>query len=298
MAVDAQELGDAVSKTTAYVEQLSANIDTISAHGGSAYSTALGQRAAARETLELVITLCQAIDHIRSQIEASQQRVSGLGDRSHEVRTIMESISRIAARTDLLALNASIESIRAGEHGRGFAIVAEEVRKLAEQTGQASREALGLIESVQAESKEAGQHLGQQRSSAADGLRRAQQAEQLLARMIEASDDVAHRAADTSNMARLQLQLVRDLVNAVERIANTAKAGRSRAEKARWATKALREAARQLEGSLTPLRRCRPATARVASRPLPAADPAGLSASDESVPGAATSRNLDRVGFQ
>lgn len=280
ITADAQELGDSVSKTTAYVEQLSGNIDTISAHGGSAYSTALAQRAAARETLEHVVTLSQVIDRVRMQIEASRQRVHSVADRSHEIRALIENVSRIAARTDLLALNASLESIRAGEHGRGFAIVAEEVRKLAEQTSQASREALGLIEAVQAESKDTGQLLEQQQSFAGDEVTRAQQVEQSLGRMIEAADDVAHRAADTSNVARLQLQLVRDLVTAVERIANTAKAGRSRAEKARWTTKTLHDAARHLDDGLTSLRRCQSGPSRIAPSPLSRAEAAAAHKSD------------------
>jgi methyl-accepting chemotaxis protein len=88
----------------------------------------------------MIAQLNDGLEVIASQTRANEKRLRGLADPSQQISAFVETISDIAARTDMLALNASIESIRAGEHGRGFAVVADEVRKLADQAAQATRE--------------------------------------------------------------------------------------------------------------------------------------------------------------
>ena len=111
--------------------------------------TAQSSREGVDEGRAAVNEAVSSMQQMASQMEEASQVVSTLGDRSKEIGQIVETISNIADQTNLLALNAAIEAARAGEAGRGFSVVAEEVRKLAEQSGEAASNIASLIGGIQ-----------------------------------------------------------------------------------------------------------------------------------------------------
>lgn len=252
----AETQGNVVIKTSTYVERLSENIDTVSGHADQVHTSIQTTRKSVDEAIVLVRELTQGFGRIRAHSEASEKKLRGLSDPSRQISAIVGTIGDIAARTDLLALNASIESIRAGEHGRGFAVVAEEVRNLAEQATQATREIAGLIEAIQIKTQESIAVLSQERSEVETEVALVTAAESLLERISRMHGDDVIKTKEIASSARQQLQLAQDIVLSLEQISQVSKAGRSRAENANWTMKSLTKSTTEFDEQVDRLQQC------------------------------------------
>lgn len=131
-----------------------------------------------------------SINRIHSQVQASASKVLDLGTKGQEIGTIVETIAQIAEQTNLLALNAAIEAARAGEQGKGFAVVADEVRKLAERSATATREIEVLIASVRSHVKEAIDAMEGSRREVANGTSLAEESGMALNQIQGTADSV------------------------------------------------------------------------------------------------------------
>lgn len=256
IAAGADEQREVLNKTTTYVEQMASDFDAVS------QNASVAQRSAG-EARELSVAAGRALDELQQEtgrlrlhVETAERKLRALGERSHEIGSIVQMIGSISARTDLLALNASIESYRGGEQGHGFSIVAEEVRKLGEQTAQATREVTALIESIQLETQESILAMAEQRAHVESEANQVRSAVEQLARVNDACSRSSMHIDDILSAAGHQLRLTQDLVSNVEHLSGGAQQHRKRAEEIGWTLRTVTDVVRKVGGGLTPLRRC------------------------------------------
>jgi methyl-accepting chemotaxis protein len=158
---------------------------------------------------------------IERTVASASDDVFQLGQRSDEIGTIIAVIRGIAEQTNLLALNAAIEAARAGEQGRGFAVVADEVRKLAEKTGSATEEISQMIGGIQTQVKQTVVSMEESRNHVQAGVGRAEKAGQSLAEILDSVQGVSAMMARITSLAGEQQSLADDIVGRAEKIARS-----------------------------------------------------------------------------
>ena len=155
MAGTAKHQADESTKTLSAVEQLASSMRQVSETAGASSESAKQVLQATERGRVAVQETVQDMQSIRSAVQRMSKQVKALGDRSLEISQIVSTIRDIANQTNLLALNAAIEAAGAGEAGARFAVVADQVRKLAESSTQATREIADLVKVIQTETQDA-----------------------------------------------------------------------------------------------------------------------------------------------
>ncbi len=213
---------DQTNMVATAIHQMSATVMEVSQHSQAAASAAEDANSTAKEGGGLVSHTLEVMQRIADSNQRIAERVTKLGDSSQQVGKIAAVIDDIADQTNLLALNAAIEAARAGEQGRGFAVVADEVRKLAERTTSATKEIAQILEVVLNESRNTAQAMKEGQQDVDEGLEGSRKAGESLERIIGMAVRVGDMVTQIATAATEQASATEDIQNSAQRIAGMA----------------------------------------------------------------------------
>jgi len=168
-----QQQQSETSQVVAAMNEMTATVQEVARNATEAASAASSADSAAAEGKRVVIGTMSAIESLSSEINAAANVIGQLEKDSENIGTVLDVIKGIAEQTNLLALNAAIEAARAGEQGRGFAVVADEVRTLASRTQQSTQEIQEMIEKLQVGAQSAVKVMDESRAKAEDSVTQA-----------------------------------------------------------------------------------------------------------------------------
>ncbi|SFN87229.1 methyl-accepting chemotaxis sensory transducer with Cache sensor [Formivibrio citricus] len=241
-----QQTSEATASTAAAVEQMTVSISHISSSARETESNSRHAAELATHGEQLAKDAAEEIRRISSDISAASDLIRGLVDRSREIDGMSAVIKEIADQTNLLALNAAIEAARAGEQGRGFAVVADEVRKLAERTGGATQDITRTIRAVQSDTDVAAARMEGVRDQVTLGVELAEKAAQALRDINDGARATLEKTREVANAAQEQSQVSNSIAGNVERIAQMVEESDAAVQAAHDQVRQLDELAREL----------------------------------------------------
>jgi methyl-accepting chemotaxis protein len=217
----AAQQSEASVAVAASVEEVSVSIGETSRSAERAEITVEKARADSDRALGMTRETMSDINRIVASIEDSSSKVGVLSDNSLAISNIINVIKEIADQTNLLALNAAIEAARAGEQGRGFAVVADEVRKLAERTSKSTQEIGSLIANIQRQIGETVTAMAQASQQSARIVDKTEQAERALESIAHGNQEVSEQMKSIAHAIREQSAAVQGITRHMEYIAQS-----------------------------------------------------------------------------
>jgi methyl-accepting chemotaxis protein len=242
-----REQSDSASRVAAALEEVTVSLQLVGDNARD--SQRLSRRTSEISTHgeSVVRRTAYEIGRIAGAVREAAGAIDGLSQRSGEITRVIKVIKDIADQTNLLALNAAIEAARAGEQGRGFAVVADEVRKLAERTASATVEIGGMIEAIQAETRRAVGGMESSSEQVEEGVRLAREAAGSLSGILEAAGESLVKASEIVASMDEQDAAGAEIARNVERIAAMADANTSSAARSHASVQELESLAAELE---------------------------------------------------
>ncbi|HTP04205.1 MAG TPA: methyl-accepting chemotaxis protein [Nitrospirota bacterium] len=210
-AAQIRTASDAVNAMSHTTQRMAENADAATQTSLKATQAAVKGGASVTETIK-------GMQRIRATVQSTGKKIKGLGERSLEIGAIIEVINEIATQTNLLALNAAIEAARAGEQGKGFAVVADEVRKLAERAARATKDITGLIKGIQVETSEAVTVMEEGTREVEEGTKLADQAGSALREIEQIVQKTASLVTDITRAAGDQVKVTESVVSSMDSI--------------------------------------------------------------------------------
>lgn len=202
LATSSDQQAREIALANAAISNISESMSNVSRSASESADVARNSVNIAHRGGETVRKTISGMESIREQIQETSKRIKRLGESSQEIGDIVNLITEISDQTNILALNAAIQAAMAGEAGRGFAVVADEVQRLAERTGDATRQIEALVKTIQADTNEAITSMEQSTSNVVEGATLAENAGEALEKIEKVSTNLAQRILQISDSTK------------------------------------------------------------------------------------------------
>jgi len=250
LSVSTHEQSNAASSMAATVEELTVSINHVSDNADEAHAISTDSGRQSLEGSNVIQNTLSSMQLIAETVEASATQIGELGEHSEQISSIVNVIKDIADQTNLLALNAAIEAARAGEQGRGFAVVADEVRLLAQRTANSTQEITGMIKKIQNGTRNAVTNMDAGVEQVKQGVELANQAGKAIVSIRDASSNVVSVVNMISLALREQTAASQDVARNVERIAQMSQQNSQAVEETSETAQSLQSLAKSLEAQV------------------------------------------------
>ncbi len=207
-----------IQQASASVLTMAQSINEVADSAAQSAKVAQVQLAAAEKGGNAVQDQIAGMNDIRTQIQETSKRIKRLGESSLEIGEIVELISDITEQTNVLALNAAIQAASAGEAGRGFTVVAEEVQRLAERSGEATKQIEAIVKTIQADTQDAVVAMERSTVGVVEGAKLSDAAGQALAEIQRVSRELAELIGQISAQTQTQSESVTDVTRGMQGI--------------------------------------------------------------------------------
>lgn len=218
MASAAEDVAIQASTIATASEEMSATSGDIARNCLYAAESAQKATEQTHSGSQLVQSSSRLMENIAQRVNISSQTVEGLGQRSDQIGAIVNTIQDIADQTNLLALNAAIEAARAGEQGRGFAVVADEVRALAERTTKATKEIAAMIKAIQSETQSAVSSMSEGVDEVKRGTAETTRSGEALEDILNKINDLTMQISQVATAAEEQTATTQEITNNIQMI--------------------------------------------------------------------------------
>jgi methyl-accepting chemotaxis protein len=242
-----QQQQSETSQVVTAMNQMTATVQEVARHATEAAAAANNADQASIEGKQVVINTMKAIEDLSSEVHSAASVIGQLEKDSENIGAVLDVIKGIAEQTNLLALNAAIEAARAGEQGRGFAVVADEVRTLASRTQQSTQEIQEMIEKLQAGAQSAVKVMDDSRSRAEDSVSQAAQAGTSLEAITRAVSQITDMNTQIATAAEQQSSVAEEINRNVVNISDIVDRTAEGAQQTSTASEELANLAGQLQ---------------------------------------------------
>ena len=238
------------TEVAAAMTEMAATVQEVARHSSQTAEAAQRADQAANNGQRLVGQMIGSINALSQDIGDAAAVVQALAQDTANIGSILDAIRGIAEQTNLLALNAAIEAARAGEQGRGFAVVADEVRSLAKRTQDSTMEIQGMIERLQNGAQKAASVMSASRTQAENGASQALEAGQALATITGANREISEMAIQIASAAEQQAAVAHDISQRIEMIRDLASGNAEGSNEITEASHSLAELAERLHAQV------------------------------------------------